>query len=422
MNTAFRRTIAQYSLSMSAFSSCFAQETSQPQSGDSTQKIEVSSDLNDASIGYNRPARAVDQSAAGGESPRMIESELPAKSGVAGQAEVAADASGLRSSQERDLQRLAKSVAEEMALIELKEKYQQTLIYFLALSLTVAAVVSSIAALRIATWFRFRKLDRLIARGAQSTDQSGDEQTKPTELKHSINVGTAPSVSITLPPGASVVGQSGCFWYAGAGVKRELVTGQSQGFSRTPVGLIKRILIGESWRFLKCTNTSNTPQEVGLSPSQMGTLVHVDLKNFPGGLCADGGAFFACGPQVTLAIQSRAGIMGGFSGLGLFQQKFNGDGEAFLFARGDLKQLDLKEGEAMMVDSGALFMWEPTVIVTLEYQGLFAALTGGEGLFLCKLTGHGKVYLATRGSEDDTSSNRSTGLEKWLEPITRWFT
>jgi uncharacterized protein (AIM24 family) len=491
--SAFQKIVAQCSLSLSAFSSGFAQESSQPTSESSKLSIVARAGLNDASIGGNREVGTAEQAAERGESLRVMEAELAAKSAAAGQGdfslklfnkevhritqtvlgetvylfrfspreraseadtvsggqiknsslvasengrealegrlkergfiitEVAEDANGPQASLEKELQLLAQRVEQQLTLRGLEREYRGRLSYLLAAALTTALVVVGIAALRIATKLRLSKQDRLIAKGSKSTDQAVGEPSKNAELKHSINVGAAPFVTITLQAGESVVGQSGSFLYAGSVVKRELVTGQSQGFSRTPVGLLTRLLIGESWRFLKYTNTSNEPQELGLASSQIGTLVHVNLRDFPDGLYADGGAFFACGPGATLAMERRAGVMGGLSGIGLFQQKFKGDGDAFLFARGELKQLDITEGETMLVDSGALFMWEPTVVVTLEYLGFWAALTGGEGLFLCKLTGHGRVHLATRGSEDDTSSNRSTGLEKLLDPILRLF-
>ena len=491
---AFRKFVAQSSLSLSAFSFGFAQESSQPTSESSKPSIVARAGLSDASIGGNREEGTAAQAAERGESLRVIEAELAAKSAAAGQAEfslklfnqevhritqtvlgetvylfrfsprertsdtdtvssgpiknsslvasengrealesslkergfriteVAEDADGTQASREKELQLLAQRVEQQLTLRGLEREYRGRLSYFLAAALTTALVVVGIVAVRLARTLRLSKQDRLIAKGSQSTDQSVGEPSKNAELKHSINAGAAPFVTITLQAGESVVGESGSFLYGGDDVKRELVTGQSQGFSRTPVGLLKRLLIGESWRFLKYTNTSNEPQELGLASSQIGTLVHVNLRDFPDGLYADGGAFFACGPGTTLAMERRTGVMGGLSGIGLFQQKFDGDGDAFLFARGELKQLDISKGQTMLVDSGALFMWEPTVVVTLEYLGLFTALTGGEGLFICKLTGHGRVHLATRGSEDDTSSNRTTGLEKWLDPILRWFT
>lgn len=58
-------------------------------------------------------------------------------------------------------------------------------------------------------------------------------------------------------------------------------------------------------------------------------------------------------------------------------QRFSGREDLFLEADGSLVEYDLNHGEALMVDQGHVFMF------------------GGEGAFLVKLLGPGKVTFQT---------------------------
>lgn len=323
------------------------------------------------------------------------------------------------------LNRLEKNREERRAADEFEastKKYLASVIkgvLLIAGLLTITFVGSTIV--RAVTWFRTSKGGKPVSESAKNGEETSGVLPERLPFEHTIRGGTSPAVSITLQPKESIVAQSGALLFKKAGVVMELVSGQSQGFSKTPIGLMKRIFIGESFRFQKFTNTSDKSAQVCLSPSQVGTMVHVDLTEFSSGVCADGGAFFACGAGTTLSMDRRGGFKSVMSGLGLFQQRLTGDGHAFLFARGEVIPMDLAQGDVVRVDSGALFMWEPSVTVTLKYLGIFAALTGGEGLFVCELSGQGRVLISTRGAEDDMSANRSSGVFKLLDPIIKYF-
>lgn len=276
--------------------------------------------------------------------------------------------------------------------------------------------------MRVVNWLRTSKEGTPISQSRRLAPENAElGDLRNTPLSMSITPGIAPTLSITLKPTDSIVAESGALLFHKAGIKMDIVSGRSQGFSPSPKNFLKKFFIGESFFFQRFTNTSDSCSEVCLSPSQTGTLVHLDLSTFPSGVCADAGAFFACGAGTSLSIVRRVGAKGLFSGLGMFQQKLTGDGEAFLFARGDVREVHLAEGEVMRVDSGALFMWESSATVALKYLGLFAAITSGEGLFVCEVSGPGKVLVSSRGTEDDTSTNRSNGWSRYVQPFVRYF-
>ena len=87
---------------------------------------------------------------------------------------------------------------------------------------------------------------------------------------------------------------------------------------------------------------------------------------------------------------------GVFGGEGFILQKISGSGMAFMEIDGDVVEYNLAPGEVMKVDTGHVAMFEPTVSFDIEMlKGFKNMFFGGEGLFLAKLKGPGKVWLQT---------------------------
>ena len=83
-----------------------------------------------------------------------------------------------------------------------------------------------------------------------------------------------------------------------------------------------------------------------------------------------------------------------FGGEGFILQRLEGDGLAFIHAGGTLLERDLGSGEVLMIDTGCLAAFAPSVDYDIQFVGGFKnALLGGEGIFLARLKGPGKVYL-----------------------------
>ena len=101
----------------------------------------------------------------------------------------------------------------------------------------------------------------------------------------------------------------------------------------------------------------------------------------------------ANGIEIEVAFTKRLGA-GFFGGEGFILQKLQGDGLAFVHAGGTIVEKNLGVGEVLRADTGCLVAFAPTVDYDIQFVGGFKnALFGGEGLFLVKLTGPGKVYL-----------------------------
>ena len=108
-------------------------------------------------------------------------------------------------------------------------------------------------------------------------------------------------------------------------------------------------------------------------------------------------AFLAAESGVVLSVHFNKRFSTGlFSGEGFIMQKLSGNGVAFVEIDGDLMEYDLQPGEQLVVDSGNIAGFEPTVHMEVKtVPGLKNKLLGGEGFFNTWLTGPGKVWLQT---------------------------
>ena len=108
-------------------------------------------------------------------------------------------------------------------------------------------------------------------------------------------------------------------------------------------------------------------------------------------------AFLAAESGVVLSVHFNKRFSTGlFSGEGFIMQKLSGSGTAFVEIDGDLVEYELQPGEQLVVDSGNIAGFEPTVHMEVKtVPGLKNKLLGGEGFFNTWLTGPGKVWLQT---------------------------
>ena len=108
-------------------------------------------------------------------------------------------------------------------------------------------------------------------------------------------------------------------------------------------------------------------------------------------------AFLAseAGVQLSIHFNKKLGA-GFFGGEGFIMQRLSGSGTAFAEIDGELIEYDLAPGQKMVVDTGNVAGFEPTVGIEIEQvPGLKTKLLGGEGLVHTTLTGPGRIWLQT---------------------------
>ena len=108
-------------------------------------------------------------------------------------------------------------------------------------------------------------------------------------------------------------------------------------------------------------------------------------------------AFLASEATVELSIHfSRKLGAGFFGGEGFIMQRLSGSGTAFVEIDGELVEYSLAPGQQIVVDTGNVAGFEPTVSMDIQQvPGLKNMFLGGEGIFNTLLTGPGKVWLQT---------------------------
>lgn len=197
------------------------------------------------------------------------------------------------------------------------------------------------------------------------------------------------AVLITLDPGEGVQAEPGALMF----MEDDIDMGTSTGggiFSG-----LKRKLAGERFFVTSFENEGSQRRQVAFASEHPGNVKAVDLRR--GDVFCQRDAFLCCarGINVSVAFTKRLGA-GFFGGEGFVLQKLSGDGFAFMHAGGHVVERDLEDGETLRVDTGCLVGFEGSVDYSIGLVGgVTSKIFGGEGLFLAKLSGPGKVWMQT---------------------------
>lgn len=214
-------------------------------------------------------------------------------------------------------------------------------------------------------------------------------------MKYQIIGQTVPTVEVTLNAGESMYTQSGGMTYQSDGI--EMKTNARGGFMKS----IGRAFAGESMFMANYTATRDNAV-VAFATTVPGNIKAVDMTQLPGGLNVQKGSFLCAEPgvetSVTFTKKFSAGLVGGE---GFILQKAQGRGMLFLEVDGDPIEKELAPGEVLKVDTGNVVAFESTVSYEVEtIKGLGNIFLGGEGLFLTKLVGPGRVILQSQNFGD----------------------
>jgi len=196
-------------------------------------------------------------------------------------------------------------------------------------------------------------------------------------------------VEIELDPGEGVRAEAGTMLFMDNSIEMQTSTsgGLFKGF--------KRMVTGESFFITTFLNNGRGKEHVSFSAPYPGKIIPINLRDFGGRFICQKDSFLcsANGVEVEVAFPKKLGA-GFFGGEGFILQRLEGNGMAFIHAGGTIIERDLSRGEVLKLDTGCLVGFSETVDYDIQFVGGFKnALFGGEGLFLARLTGPGKVYL-----------------------------
>lgn len=210
-------------------------------------------------------------------------------------------------------------------------------------------------------------------------------------MKYQIIGDTMPAVEVTFDQaGESMYTQSGGMAWMSEGVSMD--SNMRGGLGKS----IGRMFSGESL-FMATYRAERPGASIAFASTVAGEVVPVDIGAC-GGLIAQKGAFLCSETTVELSVAFTKKLSAGlFGGEGFILQDIHGTGTVFLEIDGNKVEKILAPGEVIKVDTGNVVAFEKTVKYEIEtIKGLKNIFFGGEGLFLTKLTGPGRVLLQTQ--------------------------
>ncbi|WP_395137955.1 TIGR00266 family protein [Schlegelella aquatica] len=206
-------------------------------------------------------------------------------------------------------------------------------------------------------------------------------------------------VEIELDPGEAAIGEAGSLMFMDAGIEMDTVFGdgskQQGGFFGKLLGAGKRLITGESLFTTVYTNQASGKKRVAFAAPYPGKILPMDLRSLGGTLLCQKDSFLCAARGVSLGIAFQQKLsVGFFGGEGFIMQRLDGDGLAFVHAGGTVVKRELQPGQTLLIDTGCVVAYTPSVEFEIQYVGkIKTALFGGEGVFLAKMTGPGTVWL-----------------------------
>ncbi len=214
-------------------------------------------------------------------------------------------------------------------------------------------------------------------------------------MQYKLVGNTMPAVEVMFDaPGESMYTQSGGMAWMTEGIKMG---------TNTKGGLLKgvgRMFAGESL-FMATYTAEQAGARIAFASTVAGEVLPINIGETGGFICQKG-AFLCAEPTVDLSVAFTKRFSSGFfGGEGFILQDITGKGMVFLEIDGDKVIKELAPGEVIKVDTGNVVGFEKTVTYEIEtVKGLKNIFLGGEGLFLTRLVGPGKVILQTQNFND----------------------
>ena len=214
-------------------------------------------------------------------------------------------------------------------------------------------------------------------------------------MKYEILGKTVPVVEATLNKGETMYTQSGGMSWQTQGIK--MSTNARGGVMKS----LGRMFTGESI-FMSSYTAEIDNAKISFATTVPGDIMPIDMSETPNGLILQKGAFLCAEDDIELKVKFTKKISAGlFGGEGFILQEAKGRGMLFLEIDGDPIIKELQPGEVLKVDTGNIVAFEPSISYQIDtVKGLGNIFLGGEGLFLTKLTGPGKVILQSQNFAD----------------------
>lgn len=204
-------------------------------------------------------------------------------------------------------------------------------------------------------------------------------------------------VEVILDPNEAAVAEAGALMYMDGGIEMKTIMGDgaNEGFLSKMWGIGRRLLTSESLFMTVYHNEADGKKRVAFAAPYPGKIVPIHLAEIGGKLICQKDSFICAARGVSIGLHLKKSIGAGFfGGEGFILQKLEGDGWAFVHAGGTIRERELADGEEVRVDTGCIVGYTPTVDFDVKFVGgIRSMLFGGEGVFLARLRGPGRIWL-----------------------------
>ncbi len=208
-------------------------------------------------------------------------------------------------------------------------------------------------------------------------------------MNYTITGEIAQNVRLDFEPGETAWASKGSIMAFSSGMQWSLKVPGGLG------GAARRTLSGEGVA-LTFLESGQPGQHILLAANEPGHIAVWDLADGP--IITTRGSFLSAWGadiDINVTVARRAGAAL-FGGAGLFLQRISGVGKVLVHASGDFYEQNLGDGEELMISTGNLAAFVDTVDYDIQgVGGCRRMLFGGEGLFMTRLTGPGRVLLQT---------------------------
>lgn len=199
---------------------------------------------------------------------------------------------------------------------------------------------------------------------------------------------TTAAIKIFIPANESVKAIPGCMLATSGNME---IKGQ---LKRT----MKAMFGPDSARFQTFTARDSSGWVV-LAPSFYGSIKAVPINDEE--ICVGDDAFLASFGSIESTSSRQSMKKAFFSGHGMYVKKVSGTGIIFICSVGSTMQIELADGEEIIVDTGHLITWPKDISYEVQKasKAWFGSGVSGEGM-VSKITGPGNIQVQTRSPEE----------------------
>ena len=210
-------------------------------------------------------------------------------------------------------------------------------------------------------------------------------------MDHKIVGTTMPVLEFTLNNGESVVAESGRLSWMSPSIQMATSTAFT-GSSGGLFGKLKR-MVGGGTLFASSYTATGAPGLVAFATTVPGQILPITVG--PGaGFMVHRHGFLASTPGIELTAGFQQSLGAGlFGGEGFVLQRLGGQADAWIQLQGEVVTYDLQAGQSMLVHPAHVGMFNDGMSFTITVvKGLKNKFFGDE-IFLCNLTGPGRIWL-----------------------------